>query len=284
MTDRRKITYSLYDTSVSQLYAITDRDIHSMIMGQLKPKIVRISNRLHQELSRCRPPIVQNTKKIASFILKYVLSPTNIVLKYSLIPLVFLATILFFVRLVPLYTSDPTQFWAEAPFTVGVVAAILAGITAAIALGSLRITRASQRPFLTTVEEPEEPVVIGEATNPRIILHIKNTGNLPADRISILCVLFTSTNEDIGISLRHAKTALAPPIYFPGVTAEHTYYMEKEQFQECQKGLFTIRILIKYDNRTAKKTCNTQRSFIYEALTKTPLSPINSTHRDDWWD
>ncbi|MBA7637997.1 hypothetical protein ES703_45646 [subsurface metagenome] len=153
-----------------------------------------------------------------------------------------------------------------------------------ISVQSLNLSKATQRPFLTTVEEPQEPEVIGEATNPRIILHIGNTGNLPADRISILCALYTSTNMDIGISLRHDKTALAPPIYFPGVTVQHTFYLEQEHFKECQKGRFTVRILIKYGNKIAKKTCNTQRSFIYEALNRTPLSPINSTHRDDWWD
>lgn len=163
----------------------------------------------------------------------------------------------------------------------GVVAALLAVY---VATRSLQLTRETQRPFLTTVNEPEEPVVIGEKDHPRVLLNIKNTGNLPADRISVLCVLYTADNKETGMRLRHAVTALEPPIYFPGVTIGHTFYMENKQFQDCQKGRFTIRILIKYDNKIANKICSTQRSFKYEALTKTPQTPINSTHRDDWWD
>jgi len=153
-----------------------------------------------------------------------------------------------------------------------------------ISIQSLNLTRETQRPFLTIVGEPEEPLMIGEKDNPRIILHIKNTGNLPADRISVLCVLYTANEKDIGQLLHHAKTALAPPIYFPGVVVGHTYYLEPEQFEECKKGKYTIRVLIKYENKVLKRLCNTQRSLIYDPLTTTPMSPKDSTHRDDWWD
>lgn len=153
-----------------------------------------------------------------------------------------------------------------------------------ISVQSLNLSKATQRPFLTTVEEPQEPEVIGEAEKPRIILHVGNTGNLPADRISILCALYTSINRDTGVLLKHSSSDLAPPIYFPGVEIGHTFYMEPQQFLECTKGEYTIRVIIKYENRVAKKQCNTQRSFIYDALATTPMSPKNSTHRDDWWD
>jgi len=206
------------------------------------------------------------------------------VLTYYIFPfgLVGLGVIML-IRLAIVYEADRPEFWQMAGLLIGSFAVIFAGIAAGLASRSLELTRNTVRPFLTTVNEPDEPMVIGEKDNPRVILHIKNTGNLPADKISVLCVLYT-TNKDYGIIVKHVKTALAPPVYFPGVVVGHTFCLDKEQFQECQKGRFTVRILIKYDNRIAKKPCSTQRSFIYEALTTTPQTPINVTHRDDWWD
>ena len=155
-----------------------------------------------------------------------------------------------------------------------------------ISIQSLNLTRETQRPFLTIIGEPDEPEMIGEKDNPRIVLNIKNTGSLPADRVSILCVLYTSINidKDIGILLKHSHADLAPPIYFPGVNVEHIFHLDPENFKECQKRKYTIRVLIKYENKVLKRLCNTQRSFIYDPLTTTPQSPKNSTHRDDWWD
>jgi len=153
-----------------------------------------------------------------------------------------------------------------------------------ISIQSLNLTRETQRPFLTIVGEPEEPLMIAKKDNPYIVLHIQNTGSLPADRVSVLCGLYTSINKDIGISLKHSHADLAPTIYFPGVNVEHTFHLEPEQFEECKKGKYTILILIKYENKVLKKLCNTQRSFIYDPLITSPQSPKNSTHRDEWWD
>lgn len=238
-------------------------------------------------MNKCRqnwPIFLDRINIITSWIWKCVVLPLYIFFKYLLPILVIVIAIVYYFRLASLYESDQTLFWRETSIIVGATAALFAGIAAAIALGSLRLTRASQRPFLTVVEEPQEPLVIGEKANPRVILHVENTGNLPADRVSVLCGLRTAVNKDVVVALRHSPADLDPSIYFPGVNVGHTFYMCKEKFHELTKGEYSIVINIKYDNKVARKKCGTVRTFVYDQLSKTPQSPKNTAHKEDWWD
>ena len=162
-----------------------------------------------------------------------------------------------------------------------------------ISVQALNLAKATQRPFLTVVREPEEPKIIVDAGNPRVILHIQNTGNLPADRVSILCGLRTSAHKEVVVKLKHSPSDLEPSIYFPGVNVDHTYYMCKEKSNELFEGEYSVVIDIKYDNKVARKKCSTVRTFDYEKLLprkpseRTVIrhqSPKNTAHKDDSWD
>lgn len=237
-----------------------------------------------QVMKKCRqnwPIILARINIITSWIWRYIALPLYVFLKYLFPILVIVVAIIYYFRLVSLYESNQTLFWQETSIIIGATAALFAGIAAAIALGSLRLTRASQRPFLTVVEEPTYPQVIAVKDNPRVLCRIQNTGNLPADRTSIICALRTSTNDAFTV-LKHSELDLAPSIYFPGVEVEHTFYMTTEQFHELSKGEFAIQINIKYENKVGEKDCQTIRTFSY-VLSKAVMSPINTAHKDDKW-
>jgi hypothetical protein len=159
----------------------------------------------------------------------------------------------------------------------------------------LELTRNTQRPFLTIVNEPNEPTVLdnpvplGEAAlrdtegKPRVILHVQNTGNLPADDVSISCVFHGGSEGDKGTELRHSDW-YAPSTYFPQAKIGHTFYFQPEELQKLHSGEPKIRITIRYANRIAGEEHTTERFFIYDSEAGMPQSPRDSVHKDDWWD
>ena len=160
---------------------------------------------------------------------------------------------------------------------------------------SLGLTRDTQRPFLAVVNEPNEPTVLdspvpsGEAAlrdmegRPRAILHVQNTGNLPADDVSFSCVFYTGDEGDGGTSLRHSDR-YTPSTYFPQASIGHTFYFEPSVFLKFSSGEPRIRIAVKYRNKITNQQHTTERFFVYDSAAGMPQSPRDSAHKDDWWD
>ncbi|MFC1903589.1 hypothetical protein ACFLW9_01750 [Chloroflexota bacterium] len=175
-------------------------------------------------------------------------------------------------------------------YILSIIAVLLAGVSVTVASRSLELTRNTQRPFLTIVNEPDEPTLRThhpenplKQGKPRVTLHIKNTGTLPADKVSIICSFHTEQSKELPKKLKHSKSDANPPIYFPGIIVDHTFYLDTEDIEQCKKTRFNISVDIKYDNEILRKTCATHRSFIFEALTDKIQTPISSTHRKDYW-
>jgi hypothetical protein len=154
---------------------------------------------------------------------------------------------------------------------------------------SLELIRGTQRPLLSTANEPYEPAIReysqeNRELTPRITLAIRNWGSLPADRVSIICALSTEDDVDTWKALKHSISRPAPLIYFPGVQIDHTFYIETADFDKCKKGQFTIQVNIKYDCSVSRRTHTTRRYFDYDPFTSDPHEARNLYHKKDYWD
>lgn len=192
--------------------------------------------------------------------------------------------------------TNPTAYDKSAALLIAGLATVASWILIWFASRSLRnsersleLTRNTTRPFLTNfylTDQPDEPKVIVNSVNPppRVLLHVKNTGVLPANKVKISCFLESFSDPSIDNKLEHSSSD-APAIYFPGDLIGHTYYLINEQVNHCRQSEYTIRVLIEYQNKISGKACFTNRFFVYDSLGKTGSSaqPRNITHDNDSW-
>jgi|GEM_PF-2611956 len=115
------------------------------------------------------------------------------------------------------------------------------------------------------------------------ILHVQNTGNLPADDVSLSCVFYTGNEGDSGTDLKHSDWYI-PSIYFPQAKIGHIFYFKSGEFQQFHSGEPKIRNTIKFTNIITNQQHTTERFFIYDSAAGMPQSPRDSAHKDDWWD
>lgn len=150
---------------------------------------------------------------------------------------------------------------------------------------SLELTRDTQRPFLNVVtadSEPDVPAMLYDNNYFRITLQVKNTGNLPADEVSISCFLYTQNEIENNNPLEHAE--YSPSIYFPQDTIAHTFRIKNERLVECQAAKSSLLINMKYMNKITERLHKTKRYFDYQQLSSTPNYPIHSSDDRDYWD
>lgn len=99
------------------------------------------------------------------------------------------------IRAAILYETNPDQFWLEVPFLVSSITAIFAGISALLALRSLRMTETAlelttitMRPFLTL--QPGDASLKQEEHIATLEFHVRNTGPVPADLATVEIAFF----------------------------------------------------------------------------------------------
>jgi hypothetical protein len=107
----------------------------------------------------------------------------------------YLVALVLVIRLAQLYVTNLDQFWLEAPFLVSSIAATFAGISALLALRSLKVTekameltRITTRPFLSW--QPGDVSFEQREHIATLEFHVKNTGPVPANLVTAETAFF----------------------------------------------------------------------------------------------
>ncbi len=167
-------------------------------------------------------------------------------------------------------------------------AMIIATIAAMAALGSLKITRdslkltrATARPFLDVAESVSchtYTTSIG-----RIIANIYNKGIFPADEVSVNCkVRRIKANTEESLSLPAEDGKKYPSIYFPGDNIECRF--EKAGIQMDRGDELRVHITISYRNKLTEETHRTVRAY---SMTFSPVDRdelLSLYPKEDYWD
>jgi len=214
--------------------------------------------------------------------------PTKWVLSYSIA----LAPV---IRLARLYDTNPTQFWQEAPFLVSSFAAIFAGISALLALRSLkvteealRLTRGTTRPFLSL--QPGEVSGSQKGHIVALCFEIRNSGPVPANLVTT-DLQFFGDDEEITEDNRSQKypKELAPPMHVV-VFPDYSYHIvqeldlrkevDRKLFENIKNGKVKLHLRMTYTAQGIEyRTVQTEKLEREEAgkITRVPIQPHRFT-------
>lgn len=163
---------------------------------------------------------------------------------------------------------------------------------------SLEMTRATTRPFLD-VSVPDciitRRIIISSGMKYWTLdLRICNTGNLPADKVDIMCTFCTIENKTVVKEYELSVDKTAPSIYFPGDKLGPSYKWDNTDYdfeKEDIRQKTLIRVTIDYRNRLIKETGTTNRYFSTRINTERPQdhlyldlipSPTGRIWQDSW--
>ena len=187
--------------------------------------------------------------------------------------------------------TQPTTLLENASFIIVAIAALFAGTSVTIAERSLRkteealeLTRATTRPFLTVVLVLSKGLSLDRAI---LMPDIQNTGNLPADKVSVDCAWYIQENNGVKqCPLKMDKES--PSIFFPGDKMGPTYLIVgREAVENITHRGSHVRVTIKYQNRLTLRQHNTRRTFriaYTSALPSLDTAQAIPIPEEDYWD
>lgn len=147
---------------------------------------------------------------------------------------------------------------------------------------ALELTRATTRPFLN-VSTPKS--IVAQSSMELVIC---NTGNIPADRVEILCTLCTMEKEEVVKEYELTPwTKQAPSIYFPGdeVGPHYSWSPKDYDFVDDEtRRKTTIRVTIDYRNKLTQKTHTTNRMFMAGVSNQAYIYQLVPIPPKDYWD
>lgn len=175
--------------------------------------------------------------------------------KRSRLVLGYLVTVVFFILFATLYITKPGLFWQEAPFLISCFAAILAGISALVALRSLELTRIKIRPFLSW--QPGDTSLNQREHIAALEFHVKNTGSVPANLVTAEMAFFDDAEviEDDNESKHYPKERQQSRniVIFPDAVYNLVQYfdlrgaIDKKLYENIVDGKVTVRFRMTYN-------------------------------------
>ena len=194
-------------------------------------------------------------------------------------------------RLVELYATNPAQFWLEAPFLVSSIMAIFAGISALLALRSLRmtgkaleLTRIAMRPFLML--QPGRAFLDQRGHIATLELYVKNTGVVPANVVKAETVFFDDAEviKEDNESKQYPKERQQPRgiVIFPGAiydvieTFDLHREIDKRLLANIVNGKVKLRFRVTYTAQSMEYvTVQTEKLKKADAggITRVPVQP-----------
>ena len=195
------------------------------------------------------------------------------------------------IRFVYVIADDSSQLWAEIPSLISSIAAIVASITAWLALRSLNmteealtLTRSTIRPYLAL--QPGEVSPKHGKNTISLAFQVKNTGSVPANLVAADIVYFGDDEviEEDNQSKHYKKEEEKPKeaVIFPGAVynLEHIFDMrnviEKKVIDDMTLGKVKLRCRLKYGAKEMEYiTVQTERLERVErgGLRRIPIQP-----------
>ena len=151
---------------------------------------------------------------------------------------------------------------------------------------SLKITRATQRPFLNIYQfdvnwsrNDGQPTLVNN-----FIFGFCNTGAFPADKVSVLMKI----NKEKMDNQQHlfAVSEGIPPICFPNEETTNLHFREVDEKKKLEvelKGKLEVRIEIEYKNKLTHETYKTNRSYLVQYDPTARCTPT-LLPKEDYWD
>jgi hypothetical protein len=187
--------------------------------------------------------------------------------------------------------SKGAELLPHASFLIAAIAAIIAAYSADAALSStklasksLELARTTTRPFLNV----HVNLVKGFSLDRAILaLTIQNTGNLPADHVTVECSWYLVKGEGTEeCSLKSEKACQS--IIFPSDKAETTYLVEGEaEVGELTNPGSRVKVIVNYQDTLSKERHTTRRTFRIGFASAAPSFNIAQTISipdEDIWD
>jgi hypothetical protein len=195
------------------------------------------------------------------------------------------------IRLAILYDTNPAQFWLEAPFLVSSIAAILAGISALLALRALKmtekaleLTRSTTRPFLAL--QPGDSSLNRSEHIVTLEFRVENTGPVPANLVTAGIAFFDDAEviKDDNESKQYPKERQQPKVVviFPNATytLEQTLDLrrgiDKKLLENIKNGKVKLRFRTTYRAQSIEYvTVQTEKLEKEEAgrIRRVPIQP-----------
>lgn len=200
---------------------------------------------------------------------------------------------LFIVFLVPSITAalvllalhGIVELLALVSLLVAILAVSITGQALAYTRQSLELTRATQRPFLNVSRIADRwKGIHGQAgTFSHLIVTINNTGNLPADEISILCNMSKDNEGEQKQTLVTAKKN--PSLCFANQYMTDMYFWvsnAKEKLTVNYGEGFKVRITVEYRNKITQTSHKTIRSYLVRYTPTAEEEPMPLPEQDYW--
>ncbi len=179
-----------------------------------------------------------------------------------------------------------SYFFISLSIIIATAAAASSAISSVIASESLKLTRATQRPFLNIYQ-----FHINWSRNDgrstlvnNFIFGFCNTGAFPADKVSVLI----KVNKEKMDNQQHlfAVSEGIPPICFPNGETTNLDFREVDEKKKLEvelKDKLKVRIEIEYNNKLTHETYKTNRSYLVQYDPTAPCAPT-ILPEEDYWD
>jgi hypothetical protein len=134
---------------------------------------------------------------------------------------------------------------------------VIAVFSIGIASRALHLTRATTRPFLNI----KVNLLKWDAVN-RVIFAVEaeNTGNLPADQVTINCSFYKGTDDDNALCSLELEKPIQS-IIFPAETAKTTYLIKSSDRDRLTHIRSRVNVIVNYQNKLTKQQHTTKRMF-----------------------
>ena len=144
---------------------------------------------------------------------------------------------------------------------IALVIAAIAMATAIVSLSktreALKLARITTRPFLNI----KVNLLKWDAVN-RVILAVEaeNTGNLPADHVTINCSFYKGTDDGNALCSLELEKPIQS-IIFPAETAKTTYLIKSSDRDSLTHMRSRVNVIVNYQNKLANQRHTTKRTF-----------------------
>jgi len=165
-----------------------------------------------------------------------------------------------------------------------VIATFFASRSLRMTSQSLELTRATQRPFLnlSRIDVVWRENAIHDSHLQYFIIDINNTGSLPADNVSLRCIVWKTRSKVKHVLDSEVSNA---SICFPNEEIQNLRFSDTNQKKRLVAkvgGKIQVRIEIDYDDKSTNTAHKTVRSYLTEYNPTARHEPTPIPHIDHW--